>query len=203
MIVGLLLAAGDSRRFGSDKRQHPLGNGSSVLEQSFLGLKPHCDVIVVVLPADTYKGSDTAQRMSHQTALLCFVDNPTPIGHKGLGYSIALGAKFSMQTIQMPIDGFMIALADMPFIQSTTYEYLLTVIKDKLALNNPFICAPEHQNRQGHPVFFSRHFAEDLMALTGDAGASPVVKNNRQYMQTVAVDDEGIFKDIDTPQDLI
>ncbi|MFP5404428.1 MAG: NTP transferase domain-containing protein [Gammaproteobacteria bacterium] len=50
-IVGLLLAAGKGRRFGSDKLMHPLADGLPMALVAAANLRPACDRVVVVLRA--------------------------------------------------------------------------------------------------------------------------------------------------------
>lgn len=93
--------------------------------------------------------------------------------------------------------GWLIALADMPFIRPETIELITGKLK-----RSGGIVAPEFQGRRGHPVGFSRNYRSALMALTGDQGAHPVLAHYADDVRVVAVDDPGVLQDVDTPADL-
>ena len=54
----------------------------------------------------------------------------------------------------------------------------------------------------GHPVIFGRNFKRALLALQGDRGAQLIINKNNHALIGVAVNDVGISRDIDTPQQL-
>jgi molybdenum cofactor cytidylyltransferase len=54
--------------------------------------------------------------------------------------------------------------------------------------------------RRGNPVGFGRVHLQALLALQGDRGARGLLQSCP--VTEVAVDDPGIFRDIDTPADL-
>ncbi|RYF01635.1 MAG: nucleotidyltransferase family protein, partial [Oxalobacteraceae bacterium] len=90
---------------------------------------------------------------------------------------------------------WLVALGDMPHVAPST----LAALRDALAAGAPIV-APVHDGRRGNPVGFGRVHLDALLALQGDQGA-------RRLLQTcpvteVAVQDRGIFLDIDTPADL-
>ncbi len=91
--------------------------------------------------------------------------------------------------------GWVIALADMPFVQA---ESIAAIVQ---ALNNGAgIAVPTYQGRRGNPVGFSRQYLPQLLALTGDQGARSLFKIFP--VTEVAVNDAGILRDIDVPDDL-
>ena len=63
---------------------------------------------------------------------------------------------------------------------------------------------PVHASRRGHPVAFSAACRDDLLRLTGEFGAAPVLRRLRDAgrVAELAVDDAGIVTDIDTLADL-
>ena len=111
---------------------------------------------------------------------------------EGMGTSIGAGVGASLTA-----DGWIIALGDMPFIQSSTIK------KIKLALEEgATIVVPTHEGKRGHPVGFARQYGGVLSALEGDAGAKVIIDPNIALARTVEVSDAGIFADIDVVGDL-
>jgi molybdenum cofactor cytidylyltransferase len=184
-IVGLLLAAGSATRFGSDKLQHALPHGVSIAVQSARHLKSELGrVVAVVRP-------DSDQLISSLKAEGCEVvvcENAA----EGMGASLACAARSAGEA-----DGYLIALADMPFLRRTT----IAAVRDALAGGAPLV-APYFRARRGHPVGLSHEFFHELIALRGDEGAKRLLAAHEKQMVKIPVGDPGALRDIDRPEDL-
>jgi molybdenum cofactor cytidylyltransferase len=184
-IVGLLLAAGSARRFGSDKLQHALPHGVSIAVQSARHLKSELGrVVAVVRP-------DSDQLISNLKAEGCEVvvcENAA----EGMGTSLACAALTAGE-----VDGYLVALADMPFLRRTT----IAAVRDALAGGAPLV-APYFRARRGHPVGLSHEFFHELVALRGDEGAKRLLAAHEKQMVKIPVGDPGALRDIDRPEDL-
>ena len=93
--------------------------------------------------------------------------------------------------------GYVIALADMPFIQPAT----IAAVAAALAAGAR-IAAPRYREQRGHPVGFAADLREELERLHGDEGARSILQRHRQEIHLLEVDDAGILADIDMPRDL-
>ncbi|MDP3700403.1 MAG: NTP transferase domain-containing protein [Hylemonella sp.] len=110
-------------------------------------------------------------------------------GHPGMGDSIAAAVRATADA-----DGWLILPADLPLVLPETLRRVATAPAEQALVR------PVYQGRHGHPVRFARACAAALLALTGETGAAPVV---RQFGVTeLQVDDAGCVTDIDTVQDL-
>jgi molybdenum cofactor cytidylyltransferase len=94
-------------------------------------------------------------------------------------------------------DGYLIALADMPFVRRTT----IAAVRDALAAGAP-LAAPYFRACRGHPEALSRIYYNDLLTLRGDAGAKQLLAQNERALVKIPVGDPGVVRDIDTPGDL-
>lgn len=92
--------------------------------------------------------------------------------------------------------GFLVALGDMPLIETATLE---TLCRTFAAANGPAIVFPVMDGKRGHPVIFDRVFRDELLRLEGDGGAQPVIQRHREAVLDVEVEDAGIVRDVDTP----
>ncbi len=111
---------------------------------------------------------------------------------EGMGTSIGAGV-----TTALNADGWIIALGDMPYVESAT------IAKIKLALEEgAAIAAPTHHGKRGNPAGFARQYGAALCALSGDMGAKKMIEANIESMRLVEVADAGIFADIDVVGDL-
>ncbi|TYC61417.1 nucleotidyltransferase family protein [Zoogloea oleivorans] len=184
-IVGLLLAAGQGRRFGSDKLLHPLDDGTPLAVASARKLKEACPRAIAVLRPEqtTLAALLIAEGLE---VVIC------PEASAGMGHSLAAGVAASLEAA-----GWLVALADMPFVQVAT----LRSVADALA-TGAALAAPFHNSQRGHPVAFAARWRDQLLALTGDEGARAVVGNNRGLLSRIDTADAGVLRDVDTPQDL-
>ncbi|MDH5738182.1 MAG: NTP transferase domain-containing protein, partial [Gammaproteobacteria bacterium] len=94
-----------------------------------------------------------------------------------------------------------IFLGDMPYLQIETIQKLVDSCHNNMA-KEPIV-VPVKSGRQGHPVIFHHHYFNEIEALEGDQGAKPVIDAHRQAVIEVSLDDEGIFMDIDRPQEAV
>ena len=63
------------------------------------------------------------------------------------------------------------------------------------------ICVPMHKGRRGNPVVLGRRFYDDIMKIDGDTGARDIIRDNSDAVETVEIDHERYFMDVDTHQD--
>ncbi len=180
MTVGiLLLAAGSSRRFGSDKRVAKLPSGERILDATLAQiLATKLSLLVCLRPEDTDLSLQLSARgVAHH---LC------PRSDEGMGSTLAEGIAAVPQWTAA-----LIALADMPWIESDTY---LAVAH---ATRVDRICVPTYQRQYGHPVGFGADFFHTLSGLRGEPGARQIISTHSDRVQEVPVNDPGIRRDID------
>jgi molybdenum cofactor cytidylyltransferase len=179
----LLLAAGRSRRFGSDKRLACLPGGRPLLQQTLLTLRAaKLPLRVCLRPGDAVVDDcfEPGER------LVC------PGADGGMGRSLAEGVA------QLPghWQGLLVALADMPWVQPQTLRHLVA------ALEPGGIVVPLHAGQRGHPVAFHRHWFPMLQQLQGDRGARALIDAAGDACRRLPVDDPGVLRDVDRPADL-
>ena len=188
MIQVVLLAAGQSQRFGGAKLMQPLPSGVWVGVQS-AALYRHLGLPVLAVVREEH----LALQQQLQTLGVKRVIHPDP--NAGMGTSLALGVQQSSDA-----DGWLIALADMPFIQAQSIRAL---VKTLHSTTDKCMVAPFYQGQRGHPVGFSQEYGESLRRLTGDQGASSIIKAEQVLLRSVDVSDAGVVQDIDYPTDLV
>jgi molybdenum cofactor cytidylyltransferase len=94
-------------------------------------------------------------------------------------------------------DGWLVALADMPFIAPSTLRAVTTAVREPLG-----IAAPLYGGRRGHPVAFGRGHGAALSRLSGDAGARALLQAHAGSLLLLPCDDPGVLQDIDLPEQL-
>jgi molybdenum cofactor cytidylyltransferase len=184
-IVGLLLAAGSASRFGSDKLRHQLPHGVAIAVQAARHLKLEIPRVLAVVRPDS---SELASNLRSEGCEVVVCENAAD----GMGASLACAARAAGE-----VDGYLIALGDMPFVRRTT----IAAVRDALAAGAP-LAAPYFRARRGHPVALGKTFYKDLLALRGDEGAKKIVADNERRLVKIPVGDPGTIRDIDTLGDL-
>jgi molybdenum cofactor cytidylyltransferase len=182
---GILLAAGFSRRFGANKLLQPLADGVPLALTTARRLRAALpDVLAVVNPRDP----ELARLLAEDG----FPVTVCPRAQDGLGASLAWAVKHTSRA-----DAWIVALADMPYIQPQTIARVADAIDQPTTL-----AAPVFRGRRGHPVGFGRAHFEALVRLAGDDGARAILHDHAEHVRWLACEDPGILADIDTLADL-
>jgi molybdenum cofactor cytidylyltransferase len=189
-VRGILLAAGYSKRFGSNKLLQALPGGAPdagtpiglAAAKHLLEALP--DSIAVVRPRAQKLGK--ILRDAGCNTVVC------KNASEGMGTSLAAGVRATSDAT-----GWIVALADMPFIRSETVRTVARAISEGAA-----IAAPVYRGERGHPVGFARRFLDELSSLHGDDGARQFIKQHPEWVKLLEVDDPGTVRDIDEPSDL-
>ena len=184
-ITAILLAAGSSERFGSNKLLHPLPDGTLVAVQAARRLFEALPNSIAVTRPD-----DESLNNALAATGLAIINNPVAVA--GMGTSIARGVLATRDAA-----GWIIALADMPWIEPATIVAVARGLRQGAT-----IVAPAHAGRRGHPVGFSGHWREELCRLSGDTGARRLIEAHPMDLELIDTADPGIFRDIDYLHDL-
>lgn len=183
----LILAAGFGRRFGSDKRQHRLADGRTLLRATLdCYAAVYSEICLVLRPEDEALAATTAElsvpvriAVSEQAA-------------DGMGHSLAAG----IGSILGEWDWASVALGDMPFTKTQTLRELLGVFHESPAGS---IVVPVFEGAAGHPVTFPASCFAEMLRLTGDRGARPVIAAHEDQVIRHPVADPGVLQDVDEP----
>jgi molybdenum cofactor cytidylyltransferase len=185
--TALLLAAGRGTRFDpaglQNKLLAPLPDGTPLAcaaARALLTALPH--VTAVVRPGDEI----LAHALNDTGCDVVFAAD----AERGMGASLAAGVRATREA-----EGWIIALADMPWIATSTIEAIARRLDGGAS-----IVVPVYRGRRGHPVGFGAMHGDALSALDGDTGARSLLDSNA--IVSIDVDDAGVLADIDTYADL-
>ena len=190
IIGALILGAGYSRRFGSDKRLYNF-EGSTVAETTVLTYSKVFDHIkVVIRPEDDC----LVNRLKKFNVELIKSEN----AKYGMGHSLSDGI------VGTPTHWSFIGLLDMPYIKATTLQTLKTMAIDADHTKVRIIRARylAHSDWQTHPIGFHSSLYQELAETTGDQGARTILGAHSQQTAQLDSNDMGLCKDIDIPSDL-
>ncbi|HEY0905944.1 MAG TPA: nucleotidyltransferase family protein [Methylophilus sp.] len=189
-VTGILLAAGFSRRFGkADKLLQPMAQGVPMALMAANKLHAVLPRSIAVVRADNLWLAQALADLGLQV-VLCEADQTE------MADSLRLGIRHAAES-SGGTAGYVVALADMPFLQTDTIDAIAQAVQQ-----GGWIVRPVYQGQAGHPVGFSAKLTAELLAIHGDQGARTVLQQHAARVQSVACEDAGILRDIDTVSDL-
>lgn len=183
-ICGVLLAAGSSKRFGSDKLRFELPNKELVIYSSAKKLIQVIPNSVAVVQSKNSKICSVLTGLNYH-----IFENPK--------YEHGIASSICCAVANTSPDAWVIALADMPFIKLESIHQVVTLLR-----NGHKLVAPKFNNKRGHPVGISSDYKSDLLELNGDSGAKSIIERNYKNLRTFNTDDIGVIEDIDTLTDI-
>ncbi len=189
MIAAVILAAGASSRMGRAKALLPIGRQSFVTRVVSTFADAGIARIVVVcgdeMPAIRAALSDAG--LTADTVV-----NP----HRERGQLSSLLVGLSALGAPVP-EAVAVSLVDAPLVAASTVR----AVVDAWRQSGAPVVRPVNAGRHGHPVVFDRSVFDELRTADPEVGAKGVVRAHAAEAAEVAVDDEGAFLDIDTPED--
>lgn len=183
-VAGVILAAGDSSRFGRNKLLvdwHGTPLIRHIAEQAIDSKLT--EVLLVV-------GYEAKLILKAVKGLpLKYVENR--FWENGQSSSIIV----AMEKIGREIAGACFLLSDQPFISSNLIDELINAFQD----SSMDILMPYYENRRSNPLIFSRTTFNVLKRLKGDEGGRQIIDQFKT--QKIQWQDHRILKEIDTEAD--
>lgn len=178
------MAAGQAKRMGALKQLLPW-RGTTIIEQvvDCVTASGITEVVVVV----GYQARDVSERLVEKSVRV--VANPNY--EKGIASSLVCGLK----ALSGKCRGVMVVLGDQPALERETLRRLIEAFS-----NHVSIVVPVFKGQPGNPVIFPARYRREMLTLTGDRGARPVVEAHPEDVTTVEVDTDSILRDVDDPE---
>lgn len=181
----VILAAGNSRRFGKNKLLYPI-EGIPMYRRAFrktlLVQKKMKEQILSVAVVTQYQEiMDAAEKLGIKTVL-----NPHP--EEGISSSMKLG-------LFPEADACLFMVADQPWLSAETLEGLIR----RFLGSSKGMAAVSKNGEPGNPCIFSRKYYDRLMELTGDKGGKRVLKAHPEDVVLYEIENEKELTDVDQP----
>jgi len=186
MISAIVLAAGSSTRMGT-KNKLTLPYSNNTILETVIGYlqKSNIGEIIVVLGHEERKIQELLKKND-----LIFCQNPNHLS--GMTSSIQAG----IRACSKASDGYLICLSDMPFLTTSDYQNIL-----EKAIGDKKILLTYHENQNGNPVYFSKHFRAEILNHQKMEGCKEIVQKNKKFVVKIEFTNDHILKDIDTLKD--
>ena len=196
-LCGVILAAGESSRMGTDKallQWPPAATGTPPSGQTFLSaaiesLNPFSEMVIVVAGKNA---SAIAPVVFANGAYL--VTNPAP--EHGQFSSLQIGLH---EVLNHGRDAAIVTLVDRPPISLATLQKLCDAFASAEYVK--WAVVPEYGGNHGHPFLVAREMIEAFLKAAPTANARDIEHQHQQHIEYVAVDDPAVTVNVDTPED--
>jgi molybdenum cofactor cytidylyltransferase len=189
-IAAVILAAGMSERFGSQKLLAEY-KGNPIIKRAInAALGSNVDKTYVVIP----EISPTLRAVIESHGPVEIVENPD--SRYGISTSIIAGLGRLKKYAKIP-RAMLLMLADMPNVNSELVNEVISAFHNSGAP----ICAPFEDGRFGHPVILHPAMFNEILGICGDTGCREILRREPSMVKAVSPSQPGTQLDIDTPCD--
>jgi molybdenum cofactor cytidylyltransferase len=186
--IAIVTAAGSAERFGGRKLLAPV-NGEPLLDRTITSLLDGgASEVIVVVGAD---GRAELERdvNAMNDARVRPVENHDP--SRGMLSSIQEGVATASG------DALLVMPGDMPYVRAETVRAVIAKFRER-----PAIVSPRFKGKRGHPVALPIALKDEIRATDTHLTLHDVIKRHQGQRVDVDVDDPGIVRDVDKPEDL-
>jgi CTP:molybdopterin cytidylyltransferase MocA len=213
-IPGILLSAGSSERFGSEKLLTLLPSRETLLERA---LKVHLSsqispLIVVVSPnlgkiirengsVLSFSRMRIGKEVGPWYAFSCRWGGGRLVINENFqeGMSSSIKKGVSCLKDEEKSDGLLISLSDLPLLTLETINFFIQKFQEEKV----GILLPVFRDITGHPVIVDiNRFKNDISNIKGDVGLRILIKKYLKAVKKIPWRDDSVTWDIDTLQDL-
>jgi molybdenum cofactor cytidylyltransferase len=193
-FAGVILAAGESARMGTDKALLPWPpqvSGQPPSKDTFLSaairsLTLSTDFVIVVAGKN-----EAALAPVVYASGAAIVANPDP--GRGQFSSLQVGLR---EVLNRGRDAAVITLVDRPPVSAATIQVLRTAFET--APQNIWAVVPEFSGQHGHPFVAGRELIEAFLQALPTANARDVEHRHQDHVQYVAVNDPFVALNVNT-----
>jgi molybdenum cofactor cytidylyltransferase len=199
-FAGLILAAGESSRMGTEKgllpwppqaagHSAPSAQKDTFLSTAIRSFSLSTDFVIVVagqneaVLAPVVYGNGAS-----------IVVNPDP--GRGQFSSLQVGLQ---EVLNRGRDAAMITLVDRPPVSAVTLDLLREAFETAAATT--WAIVPQFSGRHGHPLVAGRELIEAFLQAPATASARDIEHQHQEHICYVAVDDPFVALNVNTPQD--
>ena len=188
-FAGVILAAGESSRMGSDKALLPW-RGSTFLAAAIEALRPHTQIILVVAGKNADGLSSLVYAAGADLAI-----NRRP--ERGQFSSLQTGLQ---EVLNRGRDAAIVTLIDRPPAEPQTITYLRERF-DEITPLGWWAVVPQYQNAHGHPIVIGREMMEAFLKAPVTSTARDVEHAFPNKIEYLPVNDAAVTTNVDTPEE--
>ena len=195
-IIPIILAAGNSKRFGTENKLLYNINNKSMIENTLKHFIGNFNDIIVVLGFDMEKISIFLQKVDFKGSNLHIVKN-IDWNIKGMSSSVKKGVEYVLSNCITK--GMLIHPGDIPFLQHEDIKRIISAVNRN---NYDKIIIPKHQKNKGHPLYIPINLAHEVLKIDEDSEGLRGFLTKYKDLKIFTECSEGILRDIDTKLDV-
>ena len=185
-VVGVVLAAGESRRMGRLKALLPFG--------------PHTVIEHVLQPLLQADLAAVTVVLGHRAADIAAVLEGLPVQllhNPQYQHGMTTSVQVALRDITPVPEAYLLALVDQPHLHLEIIQQLLAAF----AHTRKGFVIPTYEGQRGHPIILSAAYRQDVLALGLDQGLNVVTRGHPEDTLEVPVSSDDILRDMDYPQE--
>ncbi|HSA96642.1 MAG TPA: nucleotidyltransferase family protein [Acidobacteriota bacterium] len=191
MIGVVVLAAGESRRMGTQKLLLPFGGTTVAGAVVKAALGSRADRVWVVLGADRAAVRAEIERVGGPAGRVEFAVNEEY--ERGMLSSVQAG----FRALAKDVEAAVVMLGDQPFLPSAVIDEIIAAYRE----SGKGIVIPAFRGRRGHPVLVDLRYRGEVLGLDPGEGLRQLVRAHPEDIREVEAGDGAILRDLDTPED--
>ena len=185
--VLIMLAAGNSRRFGSNKLLYQI-EGKPMYRYALEELQKAAEKIpdsriLVVTQADYTEIISTAGQAGAEVFI-----NPEP--ERGISSSMQIGLERARDA-----EACLFTVSDQPWLKAET----ITALFELFQREGKGMACTRRDGKTGNPCIFSKKYYTELMEISGDRGGKQIIKKHPEDVAYLEISDALELQDVDTP----
>ena len=181
MVAGIILAAGFSKRMGTEKLLLPV-DGIPMIE-SVIRAASTGGLGEIIFVYRRQELRELAERYNLKTVY-------NGMAEEGQSTSVKAG----LAAVSLEAEGYLFFVGDQVFLTASVIDQLISVFRQ----NPQAIVVPVYKGRRGNPVLFPKKLRGELMEIEGDQGGRTLLEKYREEITWVPIEIEGGEMDVDT-----
>jgi molybdenum cofactor cytidylyltransferase len=186
MICAIILAAGRSRRMGTQKLLLPLAGTTVIGHIVDEVLRSPVAEAFVVLREDALR---VAEALAGRR--VTFVTNADPEGE------MLSSVRCGLRVLPPECDAVLVALGDQPAIAADTIRRMIEAFRG----SGRGIVVPVHGGKGGHPILFSMRYRDEVLTHHDAVGLRGLRQAHPEDVLELEVESPSVLTDMDRPED--
>ena len=186
MIDAIILAAGRSRRMGTQKLLLPYA-GRTVIRHIVEQIAATSPRRLLAVVANDRAAIERALAGTPASIVV----NPDPDG------DMLSSVRTGLSALSDDGQGILIVLGDQPAIRTEVIAELRKVFQS----GGQGIVVPANEGRRGHPILFSSAYRQELLTQFDSTGLRGLLEAHPHDVHDVDIPDPSILSDMDVPED--
>ena len=186
MICAILLAAGESRRMGTQKLLLPFGDETVVAHIVNQLLKTVVSQVYVVVG---HQKQRVVEELSHLPVAI--VENP---GYKA---DMLSSVRRGLRALPGECQAVLLALGDQPALSTELVDEMARVFAEK----EMGILVPAYQGKRGHPLLFAMRYRDEILTRYDDVGLRGLLQAHPEDVAEFEVSAPSVLSNMNVPAD--